>query len=109
MGRVKKMVNANYLSGTSAQNAKANEQNRKYIDRFVAEEYSKLSGKFGKIGSNINSSCYGSMDKLNETILSLYIDTELCFTNWQEAKQYLQNKFTEKDIRIPTKKPTTRE
>ena len=82
-----------------------NSQNRIYIDRFVSENYKRLSGKFSALGGTINSSGYGAMDKLNETILTLYTDPDLCFTSWEQANDYLAGKFTEKEMRVPVKKP----
>lgn len=82
-----------------------NKQNRIYIDRFVSENYERLSGKFSTLDGTINSSGYGAMDKLNETILTLYTDPDLCFTSWEQANDYLTGKFTEKEIRVPVMKP----
>lgn len=99
-----KLFNANYLHEVPATNQAVNEKNRSYIDRFVSENYKSLSTRFAAIGSNINSSAYGSLDKLNETLLSLYTNSDLLFDNWSDANAYLRNKFTEKEMRIPLKK-----
>ena len=98
---VKKLSNTNYLHDISADPVAANERNRKYIDRFVSENYNGLG--------TINSSAFGALDKLNSTIISLYTDPNLHFTDWEQAKQYLSNKFTEKAIRVPVKKPVKSE
>lgn len=109
MERLKKLSNANYLHDVPTRRAVANEQNRKFIDRFVAENYNSLVAKFSPIDSTINSSSFGALDKLNETILSLYTDPDLSFSSWEEAKRYLSSKFTEKAIRVPVKKPVKSE
>lgn len=82
-----------------------NEQNRSYVDRFVTENYKRLSAKFSTLGGTVNSIGFGAMDKLNETIFSLYTDSELSFSDWDEAKRYMAGKFTEKEIRVLVKKP----
>lgn len=106
---IQKPINANYLHDVPAQHVPANEQNRAYIDRFVSENYKRLSGKFSTLDGTINSSGFGAMDKLNETLLTLYTDPELCFADYEEAERYLLNKFTEKEMRVPVKKPAKME
>lgn len=102
---MKKLTNANYLHDVPGEHIAVNEQNRSYIDRFVTENYKRLSAKFSTLNRTINSSGFGAMDKLNETIVSLYIDPELSFSNWEEAKRYMLSKFTEKEILVSVKKP----
>lgn len=106
MAKLKKLFNADYLqdTATAAQKLAVNEKNRAYIDRFVSENYIMLNNRFALMGSNINSSCFGATDKLNETLYSLYTDPNLIFESWDEANVYLKNKFTEKEMRIPLKK-----
>lgn len=104
MARLNKLFNANYLHDVPAAKWVVNEKNRVYIDRFVTENYNRLSNQFKSVSGIINSSCYGSLDKLNETILALYADVNLCFASWEDANAYMQNKFTEKEMRVPTKK-----
>ena len=106
MERITKPSNANYLHDVPAQYFAVNEANRLYIDRFIKENYQRLSSKFTLLDGTINSSAFGAMDKLNETIVSLYTDPNLCFSNWKEADNYLTSKFTEKAIRVVVKKPT---
>ncbi len=106
---VKKLICANYLREAPVDTITVSEQNRGYIDRFVSENYKRLSAKFSNLDGVINSSGFGAMDKLNETIVSLYTDPELSFSNWAEAERYMANKFTEKAIRVPVKKPTKKE
>ena len=103
---VKKLSNTNYLHDVSADPVAANERNRKYIDRFVSENYNGLVSKFSLLDGTINSSAFGALDKLNST---LYTDPNLHFTDWEQAKQYLSNKFTEKAIRVSVKKPVKSE
>lgn len=83
-----------------------NEQNRAFIDRFVSENYKRLARKFSGNGDSIDSSGFGSMDKLNETLFSLYVDPKLCFSSWDEAERYLLSRFVEKEMRVPVRKPT---
>lgn len=109
MGNLKKLSNANYLHDVPAECAIVNTKNRAYVDRFVSENYKRLSKQFKAIGSNINSSCFGSMDKLNETLYTLYIDPNLNFESWDEANSYMLNKFTEKELRIPVRKQNKEE
>lgn len=97
-----------YEEAEATHAAEANEQNRKYIDRFVAENYERLNKQFSNQREVINSSGFGSIDKLNETLLLLYTDHDLHFTNWEQAKAYLTCKFTDKAIRIPTQNPGTK-
>lgn len=104
MAKLKKLLNANYLHHDAPTQLAVNENNRVYIDRFVSENYKSLSRRFAAIGSNINSSCFGSMDKLNETLISLYTNPDLSFGSWDEANAFLTNKFTEKEMRVPLKR-----
>lgn len=106
MGRITKPKNVNYLHDIPAKIFAVNETNRIYIDRFITENYQRLSKKFTLLDGTINSSAFGAMDKLNETIVSLYTDPNLCFSSWEEADFYLTSRFTEKAIRIAVKKPT---
>lgn len=101
---IQKPINANYLHDVPAEHRTVNQQNRIYIDRFVTENYKRLSGKFSTLDGTINSSGFGAMDKLNETLLTLYTDPDLCFADYAEAERYLSSKFTEKELRVPVKK-----
>lgn len=106
---VKKLSNTNYLHDVPAEHTEVNERNRKYIDRFVSENYNGLVSKFSPLDGTINSSAFGALDKLNSTIISLYTDPNLHFTDWEQANRYLSSKFTEKAIRVPVKKPVKSE
>ena len=106
---VKKLSNTNYLRDVSVDPVAVNERNRKYIDRFVSENYNGLVAKFSPLDGTINSSAFGALDKLNSTIISLYTDPNLHFADWERAKQYLSSKFTEKAVRVPVKKPVKSE
>lgn len=103
---VKKAVNKNYLTGDEAKVVAVNETNRAFIDRFVSLNDQRLCTQFDSQGNVINSSGFGSLDKLNTTIVSLYTDPEMCFTSWEQANKYLTSKFTDKAIRVVMKKPT---
>lgn len=102
---VKKAVNKNYLTGDEAKVVAVNETNRAFIDRFVSLNYQRLCTQFDSQRNVINSSGFGSLDKLNTTIVSLYTDPEMCFTSWEQANKYLTSKFTDKAIRVVMKKP----
>lgn len=104
MAGLNKLFNANYLHDVPAAKRVVNEKNRVYIDRFVMENYNRLSNQFKGFDGIVNSSCYSAMDKLNETIFALYTDVNICFGSWDDANAYLRNKFTEKEMRVPTKK-----
>ena len=82
-----------------------NRQNKAYIDRFVAENYERLNKQFANQREVTNSNGFGSIDKLNETLLLLYTDPDLYLTSWEQAKSYLTSKFTDAEIRIPIRKP----
>lgn len=103
---VRKAVNTNYITAGNVKRTAVNKANRAYIDRFVAINYERLSNKFDIQRNVINSNGFGSLDKLNDLILSLYTDSELHFSNWNEANKYLTSKFTDKAIRVVMKKPT---
>lgn len=105
MGRVKKLFNADYLHDIPVTRKEVNEHNRAYIERFVIENYERLLTKFARMGDIVNYNGYGPLDKFSETLLFLYTDPDLCFTNWEEAERYMLGKFTDKAIRIPMKKP----
>ena len=107
MVRLKKLVGADYLSDVPKEQAVVNEHNKGYIERFVLENYGRLSMRFSKIDRTINSTGFGALDKLNETLLSLLTDPDLYFSSWEEAERFLLNKFTEKAMRISVKKPTS--
>ena len=103
MGEIKKAVNTGYLQPIQRKRIKVNELNRAYIDRFVSLNYERLKATFAKYSGLIDSSGFDSLDKLNETLFSLYTDQELCFANWDEANRYLKNRFTAKAMRVETK------
>lgn len=94
-----------YSNNGSAKTLPLNKQNKAYIDRFVSENYSRLNRIFANQREVINSSGCGSIDKLNDTLLLLYTDPDLHLTSWEQAKAYLNNKFTDAAIRIPMQKP----
>ena len=82
---VKKLSNTNYLRDVSVDPVAVNERNRKYIDRFVSENYNGLVAKFSPLDGTINSSAFGALDKLNSTIISLYTDPNLHFAGASET------------------------
>ena len=52
---IRKLSNTNYLHDVPAERTEANERNRKYIDRFVSENYNGLVAKFSPLDGTINS------------------------------------------------------
>ena len=82
-----------------------NLKNKAYIDRFVSLNYERLLKTFDKQRNTVNSSAKGSIDLLNDVLLSLYTDAYLHFKDQDEANRFLMNKFTDKAIRIVIRKP----
>lgn len=70
---------------------------RMYADRFVGERYIELVDLF-KDSDNIQVLGVSSLDKLNDTILSLY-EIKKEFGTYEDFKKFANNKFTEKEKR----------
>ena len=100
---------SDYACDTDTQCAATNEQNKAFIDRWVSENYERLNSKFSDQREVINSSGCGSIDKLNDALKLLYTDPDLHLTSWEQAKAYLNSKFTDAAIRIPMQKPVKAE
>ena len=98
-----------YSNAGSIKTLPANLQNKAYIDRFVAENYDRLNRQFANQRELTNSSGCGSIDKLNDTLLLIYTDPDLHLTSWEQAKAYLNSKFTDAAIRIQMQKPVKAE
>lgn len=71
---------------------------KRYADRFVRERYRELSMKFRVLDSVLNEKGVSSLDKLNDTILSLY-EADITFKSYDEFYKWANNKFTEKEKR----------
>ena len=98
-----------YSNAGSTKTLPANLQNKVYIDRWVDENYKRLNKQFANQRELTNSSGSGSIDKLNDTLLLIYTDPDLHLTSWEQAKTYLNSKFTDAAIRIPMQKPVKAE
>lgn len=59
-------------------------KNKAFADRFITENYAKLSSKFRVIDCRISEKGISSLDKLNDTCLILYrLDREYdCYTQF---------------------------
>ena len=76
---------------------------RVFIDRFVSQNYNRLARTYSNQSGVINGEALGSMDKLNEALLSLYTDPNLSFTSWEDAERQLKNRFAAKSMRVEAK------
>lgn len=71
---------------------------KKYADRYVKENFAKLESKFKLMDSTVNEKGVSSLDKLNDTILSLY-ETNEKFSSYKLFKLFADRKFTPKEKR----------
>lgn len=71
---------------------------KRFVDRFIRERYRELSAKFRVLDSTLNEKGVSSLDKLNDTILSLY-EADITFKSYGEFYKWADNKFTEKEKR----------
>lgn len=69
-----------------------------YVNRYIEERYKELSSKFRVLGSTLNEKGISSLDKLNDTMLSLY-KTDKTFKSYEEFYKWADNKFTPKKDR----------
>lgn len=75
-----------------------NNQNylKEYVDRFIRGNYEKICPKLKAIESKISeSSCYSSMDKMHDVLLSLY-ETKETFNDYCSFEKWAMKKFTQK-------------
>ena len=67
-------------------------RNKTFADRFISLHYKELSNKFKKMDNKINNKGATSLDKLNDTCLSLYsYDTN--FKTYRSFEQMAHKKF----------------
>lgn len=70
-----------------------------YVNRYIEERYKELSSKFRVLDNTLNEKGVSSLDKLNDTMLSLY-GTDKTFKTYEEFYKYADNKFTPKKDRV---------
>ena len=63
-----------------------------YPDRYIRENYARLAKAFGEHETKLNEKGYSPLDKLNDTMLSLY-ECEEVFLNYEEFCQWANQKF----------------
>jgi hypothetical protein len=71
---------------------------KKYADRYIREKYAELSSKFRVLDCTINEKGVSSLDKLNDTVLSLY-ENDSIFGSYEQFKKWADNKFAPKEKR----------
>ena len=87
------------------QNAKSKLQPlSEYVNRYIEERYKQLSSKFRVLDNTLNEKGVSSLDKLNDTMLSLY-GTDKTFKSYEEFYKWADNKFTPKKDRKRNIKP----
>lgn len=69
-----------------------------YVNRYIEERYKELSSKFRVLDNTLNEKGVSSLDKLNDTMLSLY-GTDKVFKSYEEFYKWANNKFTPKKNR----------
>ena len=75
-----------------------------YVNRYIEERYKELSSKFRVLDNTLNEKGVSSLDKLNDTMLSLYT-TDKAFKSYEEFYKWANNKFTPKKDRKRNIKP----
>ena len=69
-----------------------------YVNRFIREKYREIEFKFRVLDNKLNEKGVSSLDKLNDTMLSLY-QTNKEFKTYEEFYKWANNKFTPKKER----------
>lgn len=69
-----------------------------YVSRYIREKYKELESKFRVLDNTLNEKGVSSLDKLNDTMLSLY-KTNKTFKSYGEFYNWADNKFTPKKDR----------
>ena len=77
---------------------KETQQLHKYVNRFIIEKYREIESKFRVLDNTLNEKGVSSLDKLNDTMLSLY-GTDKTFKSYEEFYKWANNKFTPKKDR----------
>lgn len=71
---------------------------KRYADRYIEENYNELAGKFRALDDKISEKGVSSLDKLNDTILSLYEKGD-SYKTYKQFKAWADKKFTPKEKR----------
>ncbi len=66
-----------------------------YADRFIRENYADLANKFRLFECKLAEKGCSALDKLNDTMLSLY-DADREFSSYKQFERWAKAKFTEK-------------
>lgn len=69
-----------------------------YVSRYIREKYREIASKFRVLDKTLNEKGISSLDKLNDTMLSLYL-TDKEFKSYEEFYRWANNKFTPKKDR----------
>lgn len=69
-----------------------------YVSRYIEDRYRDIASKFRVLGNTLNEKGISSLDKLNDTMLSLYL-TDREFKSYEEFYNWADNKFTPKKDR----------
>lgn len=77
---------------------KETQQLHKYVNRFIIEKYREIESKFRILDNTLNEKGVSSLDKLNDTMLSLY-HSDVTFNSYTEFYKWANNKFTPKKDR----------
>ena len=77
---------------------KETQQLHKYVNRFIIEKYREIESKFRILDNTLNEKGVSSLDKLNDTMLSLY-HSDVTFNSYTEFYRWANNKFTPKKDR----------
>lgn len=64
----------------------------KYPDRYIRENYVRLAKTFREHETKLNEKGYSPLDKLNDTMLTLY-ESEEIFLSYEEFCQWAGQKF----------------
>ncbi len=77
---------------------KETQQLHKYVNRFIIEKYREIESKFRILDNTLNEKGVSSLDKLNDTMLSLY-HSDVTFNSYTDFYRWANNKFTPKKDR----------
>lgn len=71
---------------------------KEYPDRYIRENYTRLAKAFREHENKLNEKGHSPLDKLNDTMLSLY-ESEEIFLSYEEFCQWADQKFGERTER----------
>jgi len=73
-------------------------RNKKYADIYIRDNYTRLERKFREHSSKINERGDSSLDKLNDTMLSLY-EHDVTFRSYTQFFNWAEQKFGNRKTR----------